>query len=164
MAKKKRSASKKKVARRKKSPAKRKPAPRSMARRKKSAGKKSTGKKSAGKKSAGKKSAGKKSARKKTTRRPATRRTRSSARSAVTPRSTTRGLGPEAAGQSGDTEGLSRVALADSESVEELLEEGQAFEAGVISGVENAPDADKGGVRTRQVPEDDVPQEYLDED
>ena len=58
----------------------------------------------------------------------------------------------------------SRAELADSESVEELLEEGQAFEAGVISGVENAPDADKGGVRTRQVPEDDVPQEYLDED
>ena len=34
----------------------------------------------------------------------------------------------------------------------------------LVSGVENAPDADKGGVRTRQVPEDDVPQEYLDED
>ncbi len=31
-------------------------------------------------------------------------------------------------------------------------------------GLGNAPDADKGGVRTRQVPEDDVPQEYLDED
>jgi hypothetical protein len=75
-----------------------------------------------------------------------------------------RGLGAEAGGQSGDTEGVSRDELADSESVEELLEEGQAFEAGVISGVENAPDADKGGVRTRQVPEDDVPQEYLDED
>ena len=75
-----------------------------------------------------------------------------------------RGLGSESAGQSGDTEGLSRAEEADSESVEELVEEGQAFEAGVISGVENAPDADKGGVRTRQVPEDDVPQEYLDED
>lgn len=75
-----------------------------------------------------------------------------------------RGLGPESAGQSGDTEGLSRAEEADSESVEELVEEGQAFEAGVISGVENAPDADKGGVRTRQVPEDDVPQEYLDRD
>jgi len=75
-----------------------------------------------------------------------------------------RGLGSEAGGQSGDTEGLSRAELADSESVEELLEEGQAFEAGIVSGVENAPDADKGGVRTRQVPEDDVPQEYLDED
>src|SRR5258706_4638002 len=75
-----------------------------------------------------------------------------------------RGLGPESGGQSGDTEGLSRDELAASESVEELLEEGQAFEAGVISGVENAPDADRGPVRTRQVPEDDVPEEYLDRD
>jgi len=75
-----------------------------------------------------------------------------------------RGLGPESAGQSGDTEGLSRDEVADSESVEELVEEGQAFEAGVVSGVENAPDADQGEVRTRQVPEDYVPQEYLDED
>jgi len=74
----------------------------------------------------------------------------------------TRGLGPEAGGQSGDTEGLSRSELADSESVEELLEEGQAFEAGIVSGVENAPD--EGEVRTRQFPEDDVPREYLDED
>jgi hypothetical protein len=86
------------------------------------------------------------------------------ARSEPITRSATRGLGGEAAGQSGDTEGISRAELADSESVEELLEEGQAFEAGIVSGVENAPDADKGGVRTRQVPEDDVPQEYLDKD
>jgi hypothetical protein len=83
---------------------------------------------------------------------------------AFEPPSDSRGLGAESAGQSGDTEGLSRAEQADSESVEELVEEGQAFEAGVISGVENAPDADKGGVRTRQVPEDDVPQEYLDKD
>jgi len=75
-----------------------------------------------------------------------------------------RGIGPESAGQSGDTEAISRDEIADSESVEELLEEGQSFEAGVISGVENAPDADQGEVRTREVPEDDVPQEYLDED
>lgn len=75
-------------------------------------------------------------------------------------------MGAEAGGQSGDTEGLSRAEGADSESVEELVEEGQAFEAGIVSGVENAPAAGsrKGGVRTRQVPEDDVPQEYLDED
>ena len=78
--------------------------------------------------------------------------------------STTHGLGPEAGGQSGDTEGLSEEEIADSESVEELVEEGQAFEAGIISGVEDAPNADEGGVRTRQVPVDDVPQEYLDED
>jgi hypothetical protein len=75
-----------------------------------------------------------------------------------------RGLGPDAGGQSGDTEGLSRAELADSESVEELVEEGQAFEAGIVSGVENAPPAGRRGVRTRQVPEDDVPKEYLDED
>ena len=76
----------------------------------------------------------------------------------------TRGLGPEAGGQAGDTEGLSRAEIADSESVEELIEEGQAFEAGVVSGVEDAPDADQGGVRTREVPEDDVPEEYRDRD
>ena len=76
---------------------------------------------------------------------------------------TERGLGLESGGQSGDTEGLSRSEIADSESVEELVEEGQAFEAGVVSGVEDAPDADEDGVRTREVPEDDVPQEYLDE-
>ena len=95
---------------------------------------------------------------------PATRRGRGSAAYDVAAPSATRGLGSEAGGQAGDTEGLSRAELADSESVEELVEEGQAFEAGVISGVENAPEADRGGVRTRQVPEDDVPQEYLDED
>jgi hypothetical protein len=60
--------------------------------------------------------------------------------------------------------GLSHSELADSESVEELVEEGQAFEAGIVSGVENAPDADRGPVTTRQVREDDVPQEYLDRD
>jgi hypothetical protein len=75
-----------------------------------------------------------------------------------------RGLGAESGGQSGCTERISRAEVADSESVEELLEEGQAFEAGVVDGVENAPDADQGEVRTREVPEDDVQQEYLDED
>jgi len=73
-----------------------------------------------------------------------------------------RGLGPDSAGQSGDTQGLSNVAEAGSESVEELVEEGQFFEAEAISGVENAPDADVAEVHTREVPEDDVPPEYLD--
>lgn len=73
------------------------------------------------------------------------------------------GLGPNSAGQSGDTQGLSDVAEADSESVQELVEEGQFFEAEVISGIENAPDADVSEVHTRQVSEDDVPSEYLDE-
>jgi hypothetical protein len=72
--------------------------------------------------------------------------------------------GPEAGGQSGDTQGLSDVAEADSESVEELVEEGQFFEAAVVSGVENAPDPDVAEVTTREVPEDDVPAEYLERD
>jgi hypothetical protein len=52
-------------------------------------------------------------------------------------------------GQSGDLQGLSSLAEADSESVGELLEEGQALEAEVVSGVENVPDADEGPVRAR---------------
>lgn len=70
--------------------------------------------------------------------------------------------GPESAGQSGDTQGLDDIAGADSESVKELLEEGQSFEAEAIMGVENAPDADATAIRTRQVREDDVPPEYLE--
>ena len=65
---------------------------------------------------------------------------------------------------SGDTMGLSREELAASESVEELADEGQAFEAGILDGVENAPDADRGPIKTREVPEDDVPQEYIDQE
>jgi hypothetical protein len=68
------------------------------------------------------------------------------------------------AGQSGDLQGLSNEAEADSESVDELLEEGQAFEAEAIDAVENAPDADVAEVTTKEFPEDDVPQEYLDRD
>lgn len=78
-------------------------------------------------------------------------------------RRTNRGLGPDSGGQSGDVQGLSGREVADSESVEELAEEGQDYEAGVVSGVENVPDADQGEVRTREVPENDVPEEYLDE-
>jgi DNA primase len=73
------------------------------------------------------------------------------------------GLGADTGGQSGDIEGLRQLATADSQSVRELLEEGQSFEAGVISGVENAPNADESEVTTREVPEDDVPREYLDQ-
>jgi hypothetical protein len=74
------------------------------------------------------------------------------------------GLGPRSGGQSGDLQGLSDSARADGESVGELLEEGNAFEAEVIKGVEDVPDADEGEIRTREVPEDDVPKEYLDRD
>ena len=73
-------------------------------------------------------------------------------------------LGPDSAGQSGDTQQISDTASADSESVEELAEEGNAFEADAVYGVENAKDADVSKVTTREVPEDDVPGEYLDED
>jgi hypothetical protein len=75
-----------------------------------------------------------------------------------------KGTGARSAGQSGDTQGLPDVAEAGSESVEELLEEGQSFEAEAISGVEDAPDPDVAEVHTKQVPEDDVPSEYLDRD
>lgn len=74
------------------------------------------------------------------------------------------GLGARSAGQAGDTQGVSSKVGVDSESVEELLEEGQSFEAEVVDGVENALDPDQGEVRTRQLPEDDVPEEYREED
>jgi hypothetical protein len=76
----------------------------------------------------------------------------------------TKGVGPGSGGQSGDTQGLSDTAEAGGESVEELLEEGQSFEAEATGGVEDAPDPDVAEVRTKQVPEDDVPSEYLGTD
>ena len=77
---------------------------------------------------------------------------------------TPKGLGPRAGGQSGDLQGLTNRDGADSESVDELLEEGNAFEAEIVKGVEDAGDADEGEVRTHEVPEDDVPGEYLDKE
>jgi hypothetical protein len=61
-------------------------------------------------------------------------------------------------------QGLSNREAADSESVDELLEEGNALEADAVSGVESADDADEQEVHTHEVPEDDVPAEYLDEE
>jgi hypothetical protein len=66
--------------------------------------------------------------------------------------------------QSGDLQGLSNVEAADSESVGELIEEGNAFEADVVAGVQDAGSHDEREVRTHEVPEDDVPGEYLDKD
>jgi len=66
--------------------------------------------------------------------------------------------------QTGDLEGLSTSEQADSESVDELAEEGNFFEAGAVSGVEEADGADEREVHTHEVPEDDVPEEYLDKD
>jgi hypothetical protein len=64
----------------------------------------------------------------------------------------------------GDFGGVSVAEGGNSESPEELLEEGQTFEAGIVSGVENAPDPDQGEVRTHELPQDDVPEEYDDKD
>jgi len=75
-----------------------------------------------------------------------------------------RGLGARSGGQSGDTQGLSASPAVDSESVEELVEEGQAFEAEVLNGVERAADPDESEVITREVAEDDVPEEYREKD
>lgn len=68
------------------------------------------------------------------------------------------------AGQSGDTQGLSETPEAGPQSVKELVEEGQALEAEIIQGVENAPDPDAHEVRTQETPEDDVPPEYRGND
>src|SRR5689334_12268144 len=62
------------------------------------------------------------------------------------------GPAPRAVGQSGDLQGLSRLEGPDSESVEELMEEGNAFEAGVVTGVEAAEKASQKEVRTQEVP------------
>ena|SRR5713226_6834213 len=68
--------------------------------------------------------------------------------------------------QSGDLQGLSRIEGPDSESVAELLEEGNTFEAEVLAGVEaaDAAENDESEVETHEVPEDDVPGEYRDKD
>ena len=67
-------------------------------------------------------------------------------------------------GQSGDLQGLSNIEGADSESVAELIEEGNAFEADAVAGVEHAGDTDQKEVRTHEVPQDDVPGEYQDKE
>jgi len=64
----------------------------------------------------------------------------------------------------GDFGGASLVEGADSESVNELLEEGQSYEAGIVRGVEEADEEIEREVRTHEVPQDDVPGEYDDDD
>jgi hypothetical protein len=72
-----------------------------------------------------------------------------------------KGLGFKSAGQSGALQGLSDIEGASSESVDELLEEGNAFEAEVVKGVEDARDADEGEVRTHQRPQkEDLPEDF----
>jgi hypothetical protein len=138
---------KKKAVKKKKAASKKKPAPK---------------KKLAAKKAAPKKNA---AAKKKPARRKA-RRTPRGPQEVTNPVAIRgrRGLGSASGGQSGDTQGLSERESADSESVTELAEEGQDYEAEVVSGVENAKDPDQGEVTTSEVPEDDVPPEYQDRD
>jgi len=62
---------------------------------------------------------------------------------------------------SGDLQGLSTLEYDDSESVSELIGEGQDLEAELIEGIEEAPDADKGDVRVHKAPKKDVP-DYKD--
>lgn len=69
---------------------------------------------------------------------------------------------PELDRQSGDLRGVSRAQQDDSESVEELVEEGNLFEANAVAGVEAADHEDEREVRTRELAEDDVPEEYWD--
>ena len=129
--------------------------------------------KSAKKKTAKKKSPPqKKSAQKKLASRPKTRR-RKRKRSFVSAeaelerefqRRNLTSSGAASPRQTEDFEGLSRAEEADSESVDELVEEGNVFEAGAVAGVQEADDSDEREVRTHEVPEDDVPEEYLDKD
>ncbi len=48
--------------------------------------------------------------------------------------------GADSGGQSGDTQGLSQATNASEETVEELADAGQDYEAGIQEGIENAAD------------------------
>jgi hypothetical protein len=135
----------KELAKKKSTPKKlaKKSAPKKTAAKRKAAGKKTTGKNAV---RAGKKQAGAKS-----------QRVGTAAFSRVEP-------GSRSEEQSGDLQGLSNVEAANSESISELIEEGNAFEAEAVTGVEEAGDRGEREVRTHEVPEDDVPGEYRDED
>lgn len=61
-----------------------------------------------------------------------------------------RGIGADAGGQSGDLQGLSEVEDVESESVEELVEEGQDYEAEIVAGIERAGDTPDAGVPRRE--------------
>jgi hypothetical protein len=125
---------------------------------------KSGGKKAKTKAANNSKTAGKKKVAAKAKAKPAQRRVRDRANEGELVSYGRRGLGARTGGQAGDTQGLASGPDVDAESVEELLEEGQSFEAEVVEGVENAPDPDQGEVRTRQVPENDVPEEYQEDE
>jgi hypothetical protein len=70
-------------------------------------------------------------------------------------------VGSDSAGQSGDTQGLSQTADAAGESVEELADTDQAYEAEAVGGVEDAADHPERPVRISedQARSDDIPPE-----
>lgn len=57
-------------------------------------------------------------------------------------------VGTDSAGQSGDTQGLSDIEDVSEESVKELIESDQAFEADVVEGSEDAADHPERPVHT----------------
>ena len=64
--------------------------------------------------------------------------------------------GPDSGGQTGDNVGLATDAVDAPESVDELAETGQDYEAEAVAGVEEAPPADEAEVKTHaDVPGDD---------
>ena len=60
------------------------------------------------------------------------------------------GLGPDSGGQSGDTQGLSVIADEGDESVEELADTGQGYEAEAVQGVQDADAHPERPVRTHE--------------
>jgi transcription termination/antitermination protein NusA len=60
--------------------------------------------------------------------------------------------GPDSGGQSGDLTGLEEEPEASSDSVEDLVETGQYYEAEVVEGIEDAPPADEAEVTTHERP------------
>lgn len=72
-------------------------------------------------------------------------------------------VGSDSAGQSGDAQGLSPIEEANEESVEELSDTDQAYEADVVQGVEDAGDHPEREVRSHQDRDyrrdDDIPPE-----
>lgn len=75
-------------------------------------------------------------------------------------------VGVDSAGQSGDPQGLSDLEEANDESVEELAETDQAYEASIVEGVEDAGDHPGRQVHTHEEygrPED-LPSRKRDDD
>lgn len=75
-------------------------------------------------------------------------------------------VGEDSAGQSGDPQGLSDIEDANDESVEELADTDQAFEASIIEGAEDAGDHPERPTHTHEEygRPDDVPPRRRDDE